>query len=128
MGTRKYNHRNGNNPFHEIATLYKRKVVGNKQKNKKKKQKTKTVKTAKNSTSYFYIIEKQTFIIQYMLESYSAAQKMRFSIKGFSSKYDQIPSFLWMRSHLLKKSLMQDFSFCPVFAHRVYSIQIQVHN
>ena len=38
MGTWRYNHRNGNNPYHEIATLYKRKVVGNKQKTQKKQK------------------------------------------------------------------------------------------
>ena len=36
------------------------------------------------------------------------AQKMKFSIKDFFSKYDQI------RSHLLKKSLMENFIFCAV--------------
>ena len=34
------------------------------------------------------------------------AQKMKFSIKDFFSKYDQIRSFLQIWSHLLKKSLM----------------------
>ena len=38
------------------------------------------------------------------------AQKMKFSIKDFFSKCDQIrdqiPSFLWIWSHLLKKSFM----------------------
>ena len=36
---------------------------------------------------------------------------MKFSIKDFFSKYDQIPSFLWIWSHLLKKSLMENFIF-----------------
>ena len=35
------------------------------------------------------------------------AQKMKFSIKNYFRKYDQIPSFL-------KKSLMEDFIFCAV--------------
>ena len=35
-----------------------------------------------------------------------AAQKLKFSIKDFFSKCDQIPSFLWIRSHLLKKYLI----------------------
>ena len=38
------------------------------------------------------------------------AQKMKFSIKVFFSKCDQICSFLWIWSHLMKKSLMK-FSF-----------------
>ena len=39
------------------------------------------------------------------------AQKMRFSIKDFFSKYDQIRSFLRIWSYLLKKSLMENFIF-----------------
>ena len=40
--------------------------------------------------------------------------KMKFSIKDFFSKCDQIRSFLRIWSHLLKKSLMENFIFCPV--------------
>ena len=43
-----------------------------------------------------------------------AAQKMKLSIKGFFSKCDQIRSFMQIRSHLLKKSLMENFIFCAV--------------
>ena len=39
------------------------------------------------------------------------AQKMKFSIKDFFSKCDQIRSFLLIWSHLLKKSLMENFIF-----------------
>ena len=42
------------------------------------------------------------------------AQTMKFSTKDFSSKCDQIRNFLWIRSHLLKKSLMWNFIFCAV--------------
>ena len=45
----------------------------------------------------------------------TTAQKMKFSIKDFFSKYDQIRSFLQIWSHLLNKSLMENFSFCAVF-------------
>ena len=38
-------------------------------------------------------------------------QKLKFSIKDISSKYDQIRSFLQISSHLLKKSLMKNFIF-----------------
>ena len=34
---------------------------------------------------------------------------MKFSIKSFSSKFDQIRSFVRIWSHLLKKSLMKNF-------------------
>ena len=39
---------------------------------------------------------------------------MKFSIKDFVSKSNQIRSFLWIWSHLLKKSLMENFIFCGV--------------
>ena len=42
------------------------------------------------------------------------AQKMKFSIKDFSSKCDQVRSFLRIWSHLLDKSLMENFVFCAV--------------
>ena len=48
------------------------------------------------------------------------AQKMKFSIKDFFSKCDQILSFLRIWSHLLKKPLMENFSFCTVIAVLLY--------
>ena len=42
------------------------------------------------------------------------AQKMKFSIKDISSKYDQIRSFQPIWSLLLRKSLMEKCVFCPV--------------
>ena len=47
--------------------------------------------------------------------SHIAAQKMKFSIKDFFSKFDQILSFLWIWS--LKISLMENFIFCAVLFH-----------
>ena len=43
------------------------------------------------------------------------AQKMKFSINDFSSKCDQIRSFLRIWPHLLEKSLIENFIFCTVF-------------
>ena len=43
--------------------------------------------------------------------------KMKFSIKDFFSKCDQIHSFLRIWSHLLKKSLVENFIFCAVSRH-----------
>ena len=37
---------------------------------------------------------------------------MKFSIKDFFSKCDQIRSFLRIRSHLSKEPLMENFMFC----------------
>ena len=42
------------------------------------------------------------------------AQKMKFSIKDFISKCDQIRRKLQIREHLLKKSLMENFTFYAV--------------
>ena len=42
------------------------------------------------------------------------AQKMKFSNEDFFSKCDQTRSFLWIWSHLLKKSLMENFIFRAV--------------
>ena len=42
------------------------------------------------------------------------AQKMKFSIKDFFCKYEQIRRKLRSGSHLLKKSLMENFFFCAV--------------
>ena len=39
---------------------------------------------------------------------------MKFSIKDFLSKCDQIRRFLQIWSHLLKKSSMENFIFCAV--------------
>ena len=39
---------------------------------------------------------------------------MKFSIKDFSSEFDQIRKILWSRSHLLKKSFMEKFIFRAV--------------
>ena len=43
-----------------------------------------------------------------------ATQKMKFFIKNFFSKGDQIRRKLWIWSYLLEKSLMENFIFCAV--------------
>ena len=45
---------------------------------------------------------------------------MKFSIKDFFSKYDQICSLLQIWSHLLKKSLMENFIFFAVIPQYFY--------
>ena len=40
---------------------------------------------------------------------------MKFSIKDFFSKSDQIRRKLRILSHLLQKSLMENFIFCAVY-------------
>ena len=44
----------------------------------------------------------------------STTQKIKFSIKDFFSKCDQIRRKMRIWSHLLNKSLMENFIFCAV--------------
>ena len=45
----------------------------------------------------------------------SLHKKWSYPLKDFFSKCDQIRSFLGIWSHLLKKSLMENFIFCGVY-------------
>ena len=53
---------------------------------------------------------------------------MKFSIKDFFSKCDQIRSFLEIWSHILKKSLMENFIFCAVlYLNRFHTLVNDVY-
>ena len=56
----------------------------------------------------------------------NAAQKMKFSIKDFFRKCYQIRSFLRVWSHLLKKSLMENFIFCAVKYSNLLRTQVEI--
>ena len=45
---------------------------------------------------------------------HDTVQKMKFSIRDFFSKCDHVRSFLLTGSHLLKKSLTENFVFCAL--------------
>ena len=47
----------------------------------------------------------------------NTAQKIKFSIKGFFCKCVKVRSFMPIWSHLLKKSLIENFIFCAVQMH-----------
>ena len=47
------------------------------------------------------------------------AQKMKFSIKDFLSKCDQIGRKLGIWSHILKKYLIENFIFCAVLVSQI---------
>ena len=47
-------------------------------------------------------------LLRFVYYGTETAQKMKFSIKDFCSKCEQIRSFLCIWSHLLKKSLMEN--------------------
>ena len=57
---------------------------------------------------------KADFTCQFQIHFLHTAQKMKFSIKDFFSKRDQIRRKLRIWSHLLNKSLMENFIFCSV--------------
>ena len=58
-------------------------------------------------------------ILSWKMETF-IAQKMKFSFKDFFCKCDQIPKKLRIWSHLLKKSLMENFIFCAVLHNLIY--------
>ena len=58
----------------------------------------------------------------------ATAQKMKFSIKDFFSKCDQIGRKLWIWSHLLNKSLMKDYIFCAVSVWIISCMNIRFVN
>ena len=51
-----------------------------------------------------------------------SAQKMKFSIKNFFSKCDQIRSFMQIWSHLLKKPLIENFLCSDILLRRAYNL------
>ena len=59
------------------------------------------------------------FVPVYEFSAVFTSQKMKFSIKDFFSKCDQIRSFQQIWSHLLKKSLMENFIFCVVILNHL---------
>ena len=65
----------------------------------------------------FHIVLCSQNLISAILVKLDTAQKMKFSIKDFSSKCDQIRSFLRICSHLLKKSSMENFNFVQCENH-----------
>ena len=69
---------------------------------------------ATHLVSFFMIVSfSKLRLVLFLLKSFTA-QKMKFSVKDFFSKCDQICSFQRIWSHLLKKPLMGNFIFCAV--------------
>ena len=63
---------------------------------------------------YTFVLQVIFSVTPVSVSSMFTAHKMKFSIKDFFSKCDQIRSFLRIWSHLLKKSSMENFIFCVV--------------
>ena len=77
-------------------------------------------KKSSESINTFYIEYRNLYKGSWFLQdlrkdvSIGTAQKLKFSINDFFGKCDQIRSFLRTLSHLLKKLLMENFTFCAV--------------
>ena len=63
----------------------------------------------------------------YYLVQLDHYKKMKFFIKDFFSKCNQIHSFLRIWPHLLKKSLMENFLFCSAVCFQVRSLMHRIH-
>ena len=74
--------------------------------------------------------EEQIFILSRSYKSLvsNTAQKIKFSIKDFFSKCEQICSKLWIWSHLLKKSSMENFIFCAVWFQAIWLFVVNLTN
>ena len=59
-------------------------------------------------------IQDKGYILKFTYKAINAKKKTKFYIKDFFSKCDQIRRKLRIWSHLLKKSLMENFVFCAV--------------
>ena len=68
---------------------------------------TKGVKRYRNTYMFYFLYHVKIF--DELLDT-----EIKFSVKGFVSKCDQIRMKLQIWSHLLKKPLMENFSFCAV--------------
>ena len=64
----------------------------------------------------------------HIITSSTTAQKMKFFIKSFFSKCDKIRRKLRIWSHLLKKSLMENFIFCAVYSINIRKIHMKYSN
>ena len=76
-------------------------------------------RVSRNKISWFLFFHRKTLCLRGFIQV--TAQKMKFSVKNFFSKCDQIRSFLQTGSYLLKKSSMENFLFCTVGSQSIGS-------
>ena len=72
----------------------------------------------KGNSISFYSERSTLYFIHLSFDISDQTLRLTFSIKDFFSKCDQIRTKLWIWSHLLKKSLTENFIFCTVFLLR----------
>ena len=76
------------------------------------------------NTFSFFVLFQFCFFFLILIKQRLTAQKMKFSIKEFFSKCDQIRRKLWIWSHLLQKSLMENFIFCAVVCSHMKRLRL----
>ena len=67
-----------------------------------------------NISNFIFNNDVNNFLQNPTIEPCTLHKKMKFSIKDFFIKYDQIRKKLQIWSHLLKKPLTENFIFCAV--------------
>ena len=72
------------------------------------------VKFTRTIQIFYQVIRRKLISCQPKNVTINTAQKMKFCNKDFFSKCDQIRRKLRIGSHLLKKSLKENFIFCAV--------------
>ena len=85
---------------------------------RKKKKKEKNQKQSRITPfpfHFFLVITPWHDLNQRYSTTFHCKRRFKFSIKYFFHKFDQIPRFLRIWSHLLKRSFMKNFVFCAVF-------------
>ena len=67
-----------------------------------------------NYTWHYILLDMNNMSFSFDVQNFNTVQKMKFPVKDFFSKCDQICGKLRIWSHLLKKSLLENFIFCAV--------------
>ena len=73
----------------------------------------------------FRVMMIRLFLYSYL---FTGCTRMKFTIKDFFSKFDQIRRKLWIWLHLLKKSLMENFLFYVLTVVFIKQKAIQSHD
>ena len=76
--------------------------------------------TFKNHAIIGVSLSQESRVLWVLIGANITARKMKFPIKDLFSKFYQIDHKLWIQSHLLKKSFMENFIFCAVYHDLTY--------
>ena len=89
---------------------------------------TRTTSTSKSKPEVYMKEKRKKMWRLFKLYNKYHCTKIKFSIKDFFSKCDQIPSFLRIWLHLPKKSLMENFIFCAVYPGKTWMTSLSCLN